>query len=1647
EETEKRRITEDLYYDYEELYSRAFTTEGSNLPQNLLQLSHSFGYDCKRRANLQLLDESTLAFVAGNMLVLLDIHTKEQRYIRSCSGGGIGIIMSHPSKKYVAVAEKGEQPNIIIYEYPSLRPYRILRGGTGQAYSYLDFNRDGTLLASVGSAPDYLLTLWDWRQEQVMLRSKAFSQDVYRVSFSPDNPEQLTTSGSGHIRFWKMANTLTGLKLQGILGRFGKTALTDIEGYVALPDGKVVSGSEWGNMLLWDGGLIKVEICRKEGRSCHLGTIQQFALDEGELMTIGADGAVRTWDFESIDTADSVDDSGLFEIEPMNEMIIGPQCNTLLSPDQNVYHLCLCVLQTQDPECLFSFHAGSIEGMDVSGSSHLMATTALDRTVRIYDFLSKEELTTTRFTMGGTSLTWAPHVVSSSESVLVVGFEDGVVRLLELYNPHSLHSIAGRTLSGNAELRLQQALKPHSAPVTAISYERSGTIMATGSVDCTVFFFAVGEKYEPIGFINVPGPVQCLQWAPQSHERNTLLVACQTGHVVEVEAPGPEAQNESSTFHLQNLPIKYFCFNSIKSRIKREAEMARRQAAKEKKRQERMERLQKLKEKGKELSEEDLCGEEKEDEEEELLPLYIPNPPSPLHYAFYSQPGAFWLSMGGYDAGYLYHCKFAEQQAEDVSEQRDDPFSVIPVQNTEHNPILTICFSSERQMLLCGMQDGSIRLFPLEAGELPPGSMQNYWALSVHDNQYGSIRQLRFSHDGRFVLSAGADGNIFTFRLLDQEEMERHQAKVPSPRIGLEVEPAAPDIEDPAAYSIEMAKQKLELECVQKEAELRKQERRKKLTELQSQFQTLLLRNQSLPEHAQLQRTTHRQIHSKSQLREVRRELAWDEERHRIGLQKLQERFVKSVVCDTVTVSAIESDHKVSTYRLLSLSDKFHQMKEHSRTLQQPGTTTQERWLCVYRLKYSFSFCSYAAKPKENCEDPEDVRAIRLATENMGDFKLKTAKDFTVPEHLRVNTEKKRMQLAILEEQIFQRKDEMNARVLALRDSKVALISQLRSLLRRLQTLQKHLPSEKRRPLPTLPTLLPEETPERKLNYSYAHLQGHTTHRDQVGRPFQEEGQCLACWTTQSPPEFNLKEQALDAKYHIPVSFSQMEESVWRFDAELRLLRDEKLRMDVQMKLADLQHVTLFQELQLLKEFEKRENTLQERLNTRVQEERELRSKLEECKQQLDLKKREVAKLQEKEKSLTAAFLSSLGENNKFTDFLTKVFKKKIKRVKKKEKVGNAEEEEDSDEDSDEGSDWGEDEEDEGSEDGAGALDDSVCPPNCDPELFKKTLHLREQRLDNEELLLEEKKTTDSLKKEYDSLVKKEKVVQSSLKAAEGELELFNREKHQKLSELVVVVPLILHQIEYLINSEVPSKMGSALVMKAEAVERLQERINELQQENQMRELSIHSRQQYTQLSHELTSMKTKIRGQTPSPLMMMKFGKLVDLEALQTLSGNSTLEEMRQESRVREAEYLKELKLWQDKVSEARQALTVDTKQHTERMLTLNSLLTQQKLLEDKLNIRQKNMGTQFQGQSQAKEEEYRRLQTLIQSQKDEVMSLRQEISVLSRKGGHILPPSQPSLPPIPTVPTYPHPYTQHTRTSYSMDWGQSSTSSHGVE
>jgi WD40 repeat protein len=249
------------------------------------------------------LDSRTILTAVGNTVVFFDTDSGAMSFLEGRDSGGVGAVALHPDRSLFLVAEKSKRgsPNVYIYRRlasGSIELHRVLRNGTEHAYSAVSFNRDGSMIATVGSAPDYMLTLWDWQKEHIVLKCKAFSQEVYSIAFSPNFEAQLTTSGTGHIRFWKMASTFTGLKLVGNLGKFGKVELSDICAFVELPDGKVLSGSESGALLLWDGALIKVVLKREGHSTCHDGNVEVLyhAKDRNLILSAGQDGFIRMWD-------------------------------------------------------------------------------------------------------------------------------------------------------------------------------------------------------------------------------------------------------------------------------------------------------------------------------------------------------------------------------------------------------------------------------------------------------------------------------------------------------------------------------------------------------------------------------------------------------------------------------------------------------------------------------------------------------------------------------------------------------------------------------------------------------------------------------------------------------------------------------------------------------------------------------------------------------------------------------------------------------------------------------------------------------------------------------------------------------------------------------------------------------------------------------------------------------------------------------------------------------------------------------------------------------------------------------------------------------------------------------------------------------
>ncbi|KFQ22346.1 hypothetical protein N331_06460, partial [Merops nubicus] len=338
---------------------------------------------------------------------------------------------------------------------------------------------------------------------------------------------------------------------------------------------------------------------------------------------------------------------------------------------------------------------------------------------------------------------------------------------------------------------------------------------------------------------------------------------------------------------------------------------------------------------------------------------------------------------------------------------------------------------------------------------------------------------------------------------------------------------------------------------------------------------------------------------------------------------------------------------------------------------------------------------------------------------------------------------------------------------------------------------------------------------------------------------------------------------------------------------------------------------------------------------------------------QMEDKKSEIVKLQESEKVLYANFQASLGKNDEVAHFLTKVLKKKIKCTEEEKEAGTgADEEDETEEENDEESSLGIDEDDSGSEDEA--FDDSVCPEGCTEALLQNTIQLREKRLGIEKALTEEKRAAAKLRKKYNALAKKVKIVESSLETAARELETFQWEKQQRLNELHVAVPLKLHQVEYMDNGELPSDFSQALVFTNQSLEYLQKRLVELCSEKRtQRELYKKAQKKYKQLVQEKKEMELKILRleEKCNDLMMTKFGRLVDLEAVQAHSVNIEMEKLKVQ--IMEKEYLhsQELKKWEERISDLQQQLMKLTKENTRKLQQLNQFCLEKQQLETKLS------------------------------------------------------------------------------------------------
>ncbi|KAK9870280.1 hypothetical protein WA026_006367 [Henosepilachna vigintioctopunctata] len=1723
---------EEEIYDSATFLSGPRLSEGGTLPEDILTFDFSYGFTVRKLFNLSMPDPDYLLFTAGNIIHIFHVPESRITFRRSALGGGIGNIRTNPNPEYkhVAIAENGNKfgakPLVVIYEWPSLDIICGLKGGSTAFFTNLDYSPDGMLLVSQAGEPDYLITIYDWPRHTILLRSKSYINDVNRVKFSETVPGQLCTAGVAHIKFWKMCNTFTGLKLKGEVGRFGKTEYTDIIGVVPMPDEKVISGCKWGNLLVWEGGLIKVEVMRNNRKPLHEEQIVQIFYIEGELWTVSQDGHIKVWWYEKIDQADPPEDDKVVMLEPSYDFYTpGVMLMSVIKRyrnDQDSYHYfaqdgnggiwlldCNVYETPEQGKRLIKAHAGAAVDLAVAPFGNFFITLGIGGYFFVYDYIKREIIYEHKFPAKGQCIYWLSMLLIHSGDEIIMGFDDGNLRicLLNLNNPDDI------------QLKIIQIIKPHSAAVSAISVDPNNSILVSGGEDSTIFVFKIQLQQEcaflvPIGFVPCPDIPSCIIWKP--HVYYTVTVGCKQGFFLEVELPA-EPQFYTTVSYLLKVKPKCRRFMSYKSQIRRNIEIAIIEEKKAQKVEKKRKEMEKIKEEnpGLEIDEEAFLADS--DSSIKWDPLYIPETPGDILWLQYTPEDTLWISMSGYDAGYIY--EYQIDQPEDV------PLRFKMIDDADDTEISSYLYNYNKKYLIFAMQDGTIRVNKVNPMDFR--DLSDYWTLAMHENLNGFVPKMAFSNDERFFFTCGQDANVFAYTFhpenddyvpegFTQESKER--SKEPS------------DITDAKAYdllSLEQAMIKAENDRIERVANENKKKYREKIAILRERYTAILVRNDALPDSQKISRdhleidprvTEAMHIMMERKVALVRRKLAFDLTKADVLLKKLNTFYLNRVDYFPVTICGLVKDTKISCLRqkrlppalfnmhafidmrileadlkgrtierataavkakvarkkkvkeleyfLLTLSQstlelkldpKFTRLLNKYRTRKSKWESRQEQWEDFMTLQ-----------PIEGQNHPDDVAALAYAEKNIGDLKLKTSPDYKVvnPQE-RETTLKKYRQILMSRRKQYNIRHKFSKKVYNLRDRKEDVRQLLLKYEKKLARIHEEIPLVARKNGPQIPSQKESEYPEKQFQIILEDEEAELAEEHYIYIPqdyiqkFVEEPdedkaereiilglesdltmddffqdisflqrskavcECSIYELLElSREEFTPWEMEIRAFRLNRMIFEQEEliqkmvDSLEDFDDRLENLNNERAEALVDGFFCDLLIHKLHQELIILRDFEAHEEVLQEKVNSRMTNVLDMDDLIHDTKAQIEMENVSIEKNLEQQGLIQEQF-NKLIHDNKFSDFLRRVFKKKYKPPKVKH----------ADDSSSESSSSSSSESDE--EDDAKSIDSrdfgfikqdlNVCPKGCDQEIFDNTIALRSERHQLEIGVKEHQRQIEGLKKDLELNMKKLKIMNSTLQTCQEELTSYQREKQDKLNNVECTIMLNLDQIQHITEPGKTCPISECLVLSKLTLSKLYKRVGDLQSETlKLKSRHLINVKHLARMKTDLKYMHTKIleMKQRIIELIQLKFGKVLNMEVINEHLEKKTfaddivnelmealLRKMVHDLRLSlidvKSLYKDELRLWDKKLDNAETDLTEALKDNTARLELLGLLKKEKQELFSQIEAQDKNREIVQKRKTTAVEikTELNQLLSVLKDQQAQIDEMRKEIKSLKSK------------------------------------------------
>ncbi|KAG5483820.1 hypothetical protein LSCM4_04975 [Leishmania orientalis] len=892
---------------------------------------------------------NTLLTCGGKFVLFLHIDSGSVESQDGPQDGAVGAVAVHPSAMSYVMGERcPANPLLRAYSWPSRTALQTFAGGAEVGYSTLTFNVDGSRLASVASAPDYTLAIWDWQSASLLLRSKCFNSDVYSVAFSRFDDALLVTGGAGHIKFWTMANTFTGKKLQGTLGKFGRHEISDVTAFAVLADGKVLSGSDCGDLLLWEGDLIACTFARafavdESGakgmgqapyniQPCHDGAIHFVSLQGRYVVTAGEDGFMRYWNLHELERAEGRGVPQHYAPTCAGEVCVSPafRIRSVTFDEEHQRWVLLDEFGTI-ATLPYPLREGELGATEQAAQVHLrlngvpltcaavspvedvILTGGVDGVVRCIDYVRCTERCRVEWPRDPrkgpvpvADMKVLAQCSTAQTMLAVAGFGDGTVRLLEVGESSSAIRMAGQW-------------KPHADGLCALAVSEDASQVASVSPRGHVFFFTVDTEpctLIPVGYC--VGPLQ----NPTSAAWDTLavgghggcLLGFEGGELLSIHAPLPDTVNHDEGYEF---PCVYDLV-AIRQR-----------------------QLPPPKAEAEELDMEDTASTTLEEEDVG---------PWPISFVVRLPGDGFAVGMEKEELAYVYQGTI--RYANRLELPPLPPTGVEPPDYVE-DPQLNLCYRDcvprrafvspngalvvcvDRNRLLLREANNRAHLFLLGA---------------AHDSTSGAVTGAFLSSKGDMIVSVGTDGLVVA-QLRDGCTPPRAVLPLVGDATALE---ATSPVAAPAQEVVEVAKapvlsvqEQKEVDDAARASAVREAKLKRFLTKLEKvrdAYAQLVHRNEQLPSDQRLTKSEMLldaslqdalDAEKQRRVREAEREYILPTARDDVKTAKLRKRFLDNLLYDRFELEAIDESFSVASMRLVDPHESIDILNAAARQLKE----------------------------------------------------------------------------------------------------------------------------------------------------------------------------------------------------------------------------------------------------------------------------------------------------------------------------------------------------------------------------------------------------------------------------------------------------------------------------------------------------------------------------------------------------------------------------------------------------------------------------------------------------------------------------------------------------------------------------------------